>query len=222
MNIQTLDIFEENDVSAFEFVEDLESYKSHEGKLLNIYSEYKGAILRVNEGICAGQDIVFLGVGTSYNNLTQVWQHKLNSKPNKPTYWDIDRFNEVMSLPSKPSPKTDTKALTKEFIEDVHSLACEKGWWKESTDEEHELAQITRALLMIHGEVSEATECFRDPEPKMSEKIPEYPQSAEELADVVIRCLDLGEFLGEDLLGAIKSKHEYNKGREYRHGGKLL
>jgi hypothetical protein len=75
---------------------------------------------------------------------------------------------------------------------------------------------------MIHNEVSEVTECFRDVEPKMSEKIPKYLQSTEELADAVLRCLDFGRFLKEDLLGAIIAKHEYNKGRGYRHGGKLL
>jgi NTP pyrophosphatase (non-canonical NTP hydrolase) len=121
----------------------------------------------------------------------------------------------------KPPSKEPFK-LTKEFSKEIHKLARVKGWWHSSKSDEDELAQVTRALLMIHSEVSEVTECVRQSEVEMSKKIPEYPQSTEELADVVIRCMDLSEFLGEDLLGAIEAKHEYNKGREYRHGGKLL
>ena len=41
-----------------------------------------------------------------------------------------------------------------------------------------------------------------------------------ELADIVIRVMDLCGYYGIDLEQAIKEKHEYNKSRPYKHGGK--
>jgi hypothetical protein len=41
-----------------------------------------------------------------------------------------------------------------------------------------------------------------------------------EIADAVIRCFDLADAMGIDLAAAIKLKHEYNKSRPMRHGGK--
>lgn len=43
-----------------------------------------------------------------------------------------------------------------------------------------------------------------------------------ELADVVIRIMDYCGFAGIDLESLILQKHEYNKTRPYRHGGKVL
>lgn len=109
--------------------------------------------------------------------------------------------------------------IDKDFSIAVHELAKAKGWWPETQDK---LPSVTRALLMIHAEVSETVECFRELDPQMSEKTPEFLQYEEELADVIIRVLDLGEYLECDLLGAVKAKHEYNKSRGYRHGNKQL
>jgi hypothetical protein len=43
-----------------------------------------------------------------------------------------------------------------------------------------------------------------------------------ELADAVIRIMDYCEAKGYNLQDAIRMKHEYNKTRKHRHGGKLL
>lgn len=43
-----------------------------------------------------------------------------------------------------------------------------------------------------------------------------------ELADVVIRVMDMCEHYGINLDKAIREKHEYNKTRPYKHGGKIL
>ena len=43
-----------------------------------------------------------------------------------------------------------------------------------------------------------------------------------ELADVVIRIMDMCEHYGIDLASAILEKHEFNKTRAYRHGGKVI
>ena len=43
-----------------------------------------------------------------------------------------------------------------------------------------------------------------------------------ELADVVIRIMDLAEYYGIDLEKVIAEKHTFNKTRPFKHGGKKL
>lgn len=43
---------------------------------------------------------------------------------------------------------------------------------------------------------------------------------AVELCDAIIRILDYLAYMGVDVEAVLMAKHEHNKGREYRHGGK--
>jgi len=43
-----------------------------------------------------------------------------------------------------------------------------------------------------------------------------------ELADVIIRVLDMCEHYGIDIEATLKEKHEFNKTRPYKHGGKVM
>ena len=45
---------------------------------------------------------------------------------------------------------------------------------------------------------------------------------AVELADVILRTLDLMAALWVDVDAVVMAKHRYNLGREYRHGGKRI
>ena len=121
----------------------------------------------------------------------------------------------------------------------VNGIATEKGWWEgfeaacaasplQDTSDDTEamtpeaINWIAAKLLLITSEVSEAAECLRkgemrarvDPETKK-------PEGFEvELADAVIRILDMAEGLGLNLGRAMLLKTEYNRLRPYRHGGK--
>lgn len=95
---------------------------------------------------------------------------------------------------------------------DIHELAISKGWW----DSERNDGEL---LALIHSEVSEILEALRhgnlrDPH------CPEYSCAEVEMADVVIRCLDMAQARGYRLAEAIVAKHEFNRSRERRHGGK--
>ena len=70
---------------------------------------------------------------------------------------------------------------------------------------------IIRCLLLIHSEVSEATEALR--KGLMDDKLPFRRGIEVELADVVIRCIKLAHHAGFDLAGAIAEKEAFNRVR---------
>lgn len=99
---------------------------------------------------------------------------------------------------------------------EVHRCAVEHGWWEGGS------RNVGEILANIHSEVSEAWECWRnkDIEPRLGENgKPEGFES--ELADIVIRVLDLFAAWEVDAEAAIKLKMDYNEKRPYKHGGKL-
>lgn len=96
-----------------------------------------------------------------------------------------------------------------------HELAVEKGFWPEG-----EKRNVPEMLALIHAEVSEALECYRSGQMEtFFRKGTGKPEGfGVELADTVIRILDLAGGLNIDLQKLIRIKLEYNKSRPYRHG----
>jgi NTP pyrophosphatase (non-canonical NTP hydrolase) len=104
------------------------------------------------------------------------------------------------------------------LTEVAHDTAVEKGWWMGT---EHNFAE---KLALVHAEVSEALESFRDGNKFTSVTITGGKPDgiAVELADVIIRIADVCGKYNIPLHQALGLKLEYNATRPFRHGGKRI
>ena len=130
-----------------------------------------------------------------------------------------------------------------ELAKEVHENAVAHGWWEKPPT-------LPEALCLIHAELSEALEEYREGNPLIygtcalaaedckysgvcdrvgrpgeGEGVdgPCKPEGiAVELADVILRTLDPMAALGVDVDAVVMAKHKYNLGREYRHGGETV
>jgi NTP pyrophosphatase (non-canonical NTP hydrolase) len=90
------------------------------------------------------------------------------------------------------------------------------GWY----DDERSFAED---IALLHSEVSEALDAWR--EIGFDERTSEGGKPddvASELADVLIRLLDICQRRGIDLRAEYERKMRFNLSRPYRHGGKRL
>ncbi len=116
----------------------------------------------------------------------------------------------------------------KEWQVDVNDVAFKKGWyddWPDVYDPHH----VASRLANVMRECGEALEDLKRAKKIEDLKVVTYrvddpkPQGfGIELADVVIRTMDLAELLDIDLQKMMELKHAYNKTRKHRHGGKSL
>ena len=92
-----------------------------------------------------------------------------------------------------------------DLAQEIYRLARDNGFY----EREGEDSFIGYRLALIHSEVSEALEAYRDDD---------MSNLYEELADIIIRVLDLSAYIGADIEGWILTKHENNKRRPRLHG----
>lgn len=88
----------------------------------------------------------------------------------------------------------------------------EHGWYNKKIEDGTKIA-------LIHSELSEALEYLRHDNPQ-SDHIPEYSGVEEELADVIIRVIDMAILNNYNIAGALLAKIKFNANRPYMHGGK--
>lgn len=94
----------------------------------------------------------------------------------------------------------------------IHNCARTKGFWEEGKDRND-----GELIALMHSELSECLEALRHGNPPDSH-IPEFSGAEAELADTVIRIMDMAAARGWRLPEAIVAKMKYNEGRPHRHG----
>jgi NTP pyrophosphatase (non-canonical NTP hydrolase) len=104
---------------------------------------------------------------------------------------------------------------------EVRALNINKGW----RDEERSFGDM---IALLHSEVSEALEAYRDNKladmtgPPVKGYMRKPGGVGSELADVLIRLLDMADLYGIDLQAEYERKMAFNWTRPYRHGGRTL
>ncbi len=108
---------------------------------------------------------------------------------------------------------------------EVHHIALEHGWWDlymlPTAGMALTVDQVLAKLALVTSEVSETVEAVRNGEPHLEFRDGKPEGIGSELADVVIRVMDLCEALDIDLQRCMHEKVKYNASRPFRHGGKL-
>ena len=82
-----------------------------------------------------------------------------------------------------------------------HKQAKNMGWWDKPRP-------VPELLCLIHSEISEAMEGYR--KDQMDDHLPHRKMLEVELADALIRILDMAGGLELDLGAAVKEKMNYN------------
>lgn len=106
--------------------------------------------------------------------------------------------------------------MLNELAKEIHENARAHGWW----DEPRSFGEI---IALCHSELSEALEEYRNGKHNLYYAGCDKPEGiAVEMADCIIRILDWCGKEGIDIDEIVRIKHNYNRTRPYRHGGKVI
>ncbi len=105
-----------------------------------------------------------------------------------------------------------------DWVHEIHKNAVQHGWYDGQS-----VKNFGELLMLVVTEVAEVMEEYRNGRLMRETYVNEKGKMCgipSELADIVIRVMDICGYYEIDLEQAIAEKHEYNKSRPYKHGGK--
>lgn len=117
----------------------------------------------------------------------------------------------------------------------VHQQAIDNGWWEDyhdiraainnwgvevcaHNDQVFQKAWQLSKIALMHSELSECVEGIREKIPTPDQHCSEFTQQEIEIADVIIRAMDLAQGFDWHIAEAIIAKMRYNATRPYKHG----
>jgi len=102
------------------------------------------------------------------------------------------------------------RASINELCKDIFEANLHRGWWTDinTGTSTVDTRSVPEVLMLIVTEIAEAMEGHR--KDLMDDHLPHRKMLEVELADAMIRIMDLAGAKGMDLGGAMMEKHKYN------------
>lgn len=111
-------------------------------------------------------------------------------------------------------PERSYDVRLNDLAREAHKNAVDNGFWDKKKDQ-----QLGTLLMLVTSELVEILEEDRRGSlDYVSEKIPQITRFEEEMADVIIRVMDIVGAYKLNIEMAVKLKMFFNKQREFRHG----
>lgn len=95
----------------------------------------------------------------------------------------------------------------------IHSTNKQKGFWPANVEDRNK----SEAIMLVVTELAEGVEGIRHGNPP-DDKVPDFTSAEAEMADAIIRLMDMGEGFRWRIAEALVAKQEYNTTRAHKHG----
>ena len=148
-----------------------------------------------------------------------IYTQNLQAKVNQIIAAEEKRLG-VTPIPPGPydeqQPAPTTQIFTRCFAllaNHLHADNVKRGFWDESGVDRNN----GELIALMHSELSEALEALRHNNPP-SDHIAEFSGVEEELADCIIRIMDMAAARGYRVAEALIAKVEFNRSRPHKHG----